>query len=354
MYKKPKRLKKGDSIAIVSPSWGGPSIFPHIYHSGIQNLRELGFEIVEYPTAKMAANELFNNPQARAEDLNNAFADPDIQGIISTIGGSDSARILKYLDINTIVQNAKFFMGYSDVTTISTYLNQNGLVTFNGPSIMAGFSQLRSFDSFYQSYIQDFLFNPQETQLVPTFASYSDGYPSWGNRENTGKINNPKPNDGNRWIQGARKTTGYLFGGCIEVLEMLKGTDYWPKKDFWKNRMLFLETSEDKPSIDYVKYALRNYGVMGVFDRISALLFGRARDYTDQEKSQLEKTVLSVIRDEFGNSELPIVCNLDFGHTDPQIVLPLGIKMEVDSQNRQMKLLESAFSNQSGCISLTS
>ncbi len=345
MYKKPKRLQEGDTIAIISPSWGGPSIFPHIYHSGIKNLKRLGFNIVEYPTAKMAANELFNNPQARAEDLNNVFADPDIQGIISTIGGDDSARILKYLHIKTIVQNPKFIMGYSDFTTITTYLNQNGLVSFNGPSIMAGFSQLRSFDSQYQKYVQDFLLNPQETQILPTFTSYSDGYPEWGNIENTGKCKNPKQNDGCHWIQGTHKSTGYLFGGCIEVLEMLKGTAFWPEKEFWRNRTLFLETSEDKPPVKYVKYALRNYGVMGVFDRISGILIGRARDYTDEEKNQLEQVVLSVIKDEFGNSELPIVCNVDFGHTDPQVILPLGIRIEVDPENKQMKLLEEAFSN---------
>jgi len=84
---------------------------------------------------------------------------------------------------------------------------------------------------------------------------------------------------------------------------------------------------------------------MGVFDRISGILIGRARDYTDEEKNQLEQVVLSVIKDEFGNSELPIVCNVDFGHTDPQVILPLGIRIEVDPENKQMKLLEEAFSN---------
>jgi muramoyltetrapeptide carboxypeptidase LdcA involved in peptidoglycan recycling len=341
--KKPKQLKIGDNIAIISPSTGLPSICPHIYEEGIKNLKELGFNIIEFPTARMEAGKVFNNPQVRAEDLNNAFADKNINGIISTIGGSDSVRILKYLDIETIKNNPKFIMGYSDFTTINTYLNQNDLVTFNGPSIMAGFSQLKSFPKEYWKYVKDYLLKPDERKLLPTFSGFSDGYPEWGEKNNIGKINQIKKNDGIHFLQGTGSVSGRLFGGCIEVLEMMKGTDYWPEKDFWKNKILFLETSEDKPSIDYVTYWLRNYGVMDVFDKISGILFGRARDYTLEEKEKLDNAIKSVIQIEFGNSELPILTNLDFGHTDPQIIIPLGINLEIDLNEKTLIQAESAF-----------
>jgi len=186
--KKPKQLKQGDNIAVISPSWGGPSVCPHIYEEGIKNLNELGFNIIEFPTARMDAGKIFNNPQIRAEDINNAFIDKNINGIISTIGGSDSVRILKYLDIETIKNNPKFIMGYSDFTTINTYLNQNDLVTFNGPSIMAGFSQLKSFPNKYYNYIKDYLLKPNEEKILPTFFEYSEGYPEWANDNNIGKV----------------------------------------------------------------------------------------------------------------------------------------------------------------------
>jgi muramoyltetrapeptide carboxypeptidase LdcA involved in peptidoglycan recycling len=342
---KPNNLRKGDNLAIICPSWGGSSVCPHIYNSGISNLKRLGFNIIEFPTTKMSVEEVYNNPKARAEDINNAFKDPNIHGIISVIGGDDSVRILKYLDIKSIVKNPKFIMGYSDFTTISTYLNQHGLITFNGPSVMAGFSQLQSFDSEYQNYIHDFFFNSPKTQSFPTFSKYSEGYPDWKNKEFIGQIKKSKHNDGWHWLQGTKKTSGSLFGGCVEVLEMLKGTRFWPAKEFWKDRVLFLETSEDKPSINYVKYTLRNYGVMGIFDHISAVLIGRARSYTDDEKVKLEQTVLSIIKGEFGNSVLPIVCNLDFGHTDPQVILPLGVMIEINPIDKQIKFLESAFAD---------
>jgi muramoyltetrapeptide carboxypeptidase LdcA involved in peptidoglycan recycling len=291
----------------------------------------------------MNDRELFANPELRANDINRAFSDPKIQGIISSIGGSDSARILQYLDIELLKNNPKFIMGYSDFTTINTWLNQHGLVTFNGPSVMAGFAQYGSFKEEYQKYLNDYLFKKNDKVILPTFSDYWDGDLSWGEKENTGRLNILKENDGLHFLNGSGKCKGKLFGGCIEVLEMLKGTDFWPEKDFWDNKILFLETSEEKPSIDYVKYWLRNYGVMGVFDRISGLLFGRPRDYSFEEKKQLEITISSVIKDEFGNLDLPIVCNIDFGHTDPQLILPLGIEFEINIDAKQIVQLESAF-----------
>jgi muramoyltetrapeptide carboxypeptidase LdcA involved in peptidoglycan recycling len=209
---------------------------------------------------------------------------------------------------------------------------------------MAGFSQFKSFNPEYQKYIRDYLLSSKENVLLPEFSQFSDGYASWGDKNNVGKLNEFKENDGLHFIQGNGKSSGKLFGGCIEVLEMMKGTDYWPHKEFWNKKILFLETSEDKPSIDYVHYWLRNYGVIGVFDRISGILFGRPRDYSLEEKKKLEETIVTVVKDEFGKSELPIVCNVDFGHTDPQVILPLGIEFEIDIDNKEIMQLESAFS----------
>jgi muramoyltetrapeptide carboxypeptidase LdcA involved in peptidoglycan recycling len=341
---KPNQLKEGDTIAILSPSWGGPSVFPHIYESGLSHLRQMGFNIIEYPTARMDAAELHKNPRLRAEDINNAFEDSSIQGIISTIGGNDSVRILKYLDMEILKSNPKFIMGYSDFTTINTWLNINGLVSFNGPSVMAGFSQFNSFSGNYRNYVTDYLLSPQEQLVIPDFPDYTDGYPDWMDKNNTGKVNTLQKSDGPHSLQGSGRFSGRLFGGCMEVLQMMKGTDFWPAEGFWKNRILFFETSEEKPSVDYVKYWLRNYGVMGIFDEISGILFGRARDYSDKEKEVLDQTILSVVRDEFGKPDLPLVSNLDFGHTDPQIILPLGINFEVDMEKKEIVQTESAFS----------
>jgi len=125
-------------------------------------------------------------------------------------------------------------------------------------------------------------------------------------------------------------------------LEFVKGTPYWPRPDFWEGKILFLETSEEKPSITNVQRWLRNYGLHGIFGKIGGLLFGRARDYSEPEKMQLDNVIVSVVAKEFNRPDLPIVSNMDFGHTDPQFILPLGVLAQVDCQDKKFRLLESA------------
>ena len=165
---RPPKLNSGDTIATLSPSWGGPSLFPHIYDHGIKMLQEtLSLVIKEYPTAKMDAHELYLHPEVRAADINAAFADPEIKAIIASIGGDDSVRILPYLERETIRNNPKILMGYSDITTLLTYCNQLGLITFNGPAIMAGFCQLAHWPASFVDHVRTILFRGASELHLP-------------------------------------------------------------------------------------------------------------------------------------------------------------------------------------------
>ena len=340
---KSRKLKKGDTIAVVSPSWGGPHIFPHVYELGINTLKDLGLKIKEYPSARKDPQFLYHNPQFRADDVNRAFADREVDAIITSIGGDDSVRILPFLDLDIITNNPKIFLGFSDTTTINSYLNQVGLVTLNGPAIMAGFAQWNFLPIDYQEQIKEMLFeNPSKYEYRP-FDVYSNGYVNWNDVTNSGKVGEKIKSGGWNWLQGECVVHGELFGGCIEVLEMMKNTKFWPAQDFWKGKILFFETSEDKPSPDQVKFLLRNYGMQGIFNKIEALIIGRSRGYSDDEKIALDKNILDVIRIECNNERLPIVTNMDFGHTDPQWILPLGIRAEIDCVKKSFKLLEKPF-----------
>jgi muramoyltetrapeptide carboxypeptidase LdcA involved in peptidoglycan recycling len=340
---KPAKLHKGDVIGIISPSWGGPSILPHIYENGLKNLKSLGFSVKEFPTARGDAKYQYQNPKVRAEDVNAAFADQEVKGIITSIGGDDAVRILPYLDKEVIAKNPKFFMGYSDTTILTTFCNKLGIVTFNGPSIMAGFSQMEAEGKQFRKHLEEFMFGDFIEFEYQPYDNYFNNYPDWSDQANTGKVSQARKNNGWRWLQGTSTVRGELLGGNIEVLEFIKGTDYWFTKDFWNGKILFFETSEDKPTVNQVMYMLRNYGMQGIFDRVSAVLFGRARDYSIEEKKELDITLINVIGSEFGRRELPIVSNMDFGHTDPQVILPLGIKAEVNTSEKSFKLLESPF-----------
>lgn len=341
IYKKPEKLEQGDTVAIVSPSWGGPSVFPHIYENGLKVLQEWDLRIKEFPTARMDATFTRANPQVRANDINDAFADPEVRAVFASIGGDDSVRILPFVDKKVIVNNPKILMGYSDTSTLHVFANLQGLITFYGPSIMTGFSQMDSLPESFKNHVREMLFEPKESYEYKPYQKYCDGYPDWANKENLGKVNPLKSDDGWHWLQGKGEAQGELFGGCIEVLEMMKATDFWPSQDFWKGKILFLETSEEKPSIHYIDHVLRNYGMLGVFDQISGFIFSRARDYSDEKKKELEEKIVSIVAKEFSKPNLPIVANFDVGHTDPQLVLPLGVKTEIDCGAKRIRIVES-------------
>jgi len=340
-YIKPRRLKRGDTVAVLSPSSGAAAAFPEIYENGLNILKEWGLDVKEYPTTRANTIVLRSDPAGRARDLNDAFADKNVRAIFSSIGGNDSIRILPYLDKEVIQSNPKILMGFSDTTTIHTLLNQLGIVSLYGPSIMAGFSQMKSLPSEFESHVRKMLFDPEEIYELKPYSTYSEGYPNWSEKTNLGKVNTLKESDGWKWLQGTGEKRGELFGGCMEVLEMLKGTDFWPSKEFWNGKILCIETSENKPSIDYIEHALRNYGMLGVFDRAAGLIFARARDFSHEEKEKLDQKILSIVAGEFNNTSLPIVTNVDFGHTDPQIVLPLGARMSIDPISKRLFLTDS-------------
>jgi len=343
---KPKRLKPGDTVAVLSPSWGGPSLYPHVFDLGLRNLEDLfGLKVKEFPTARMANAEIYNNPHLRAEDINHAFRDPEVSAIIASIGGDDSVRILPFLDLEGILANPKILMGYSDTTTLTSYLNVNGLVTFNGPGVMSGFAQMRHLPPAFTEHVRTVLFDAPDTLTYQPYEMWSDRYQPWQNPGYDGEVKDLRKNEwGWHWIQGSGSVEGRLFGGCIEVLEFLKGTRFWPPEGFFKDKILFFETSEDKPPISLVKYFIRNYGSMGVLSDAKAILFGRARDYSDDEKIELEKMLVQIVAGEFGNSGMPIVTNVDFGHTEPQLVMPLGVRVGIDCQAKTITMLEPATS----------
>lgn len=341
-FVKPRRLTENSLVAVVSASSGAPHNFPHVYDRGIKNLEKMGLRIKEFPTARTDPDFLYENPKARADDINDAFLDPSVKAIISTIGGEDSIRILPYLNEKAIRSNPKVLMGFSDTTTLLVYCNQLRLVTFHGPSVMAGLSQMESLPPSFASHVSQMLFRPTDTYEYHPYDVWSEGYPDWANRADVGKVNAPQRNTGWNWVQGESVSKGHLFGGNIEILEWLRGTKYWPEPDFWHDKILFLETSEEKPPRSYVRRWLRTFGIIGALDRITGLIFGRARGYSEEEKKKLDENIVAIVSGEFHRSDLPVITNMDFGHTDPQFILPLGVKAEIDCQRRQFRLVETA------------
>lgn len=344
MMIKPKKLNAWDTIAILSPSWWGSTEFPHIFKNWIKVLKKLWYNVKEYPSCQKDADFIYNNPEFRANDINHAFADSNIKAIITNIWGDDSVRILKYLDKELILQNPKIFMGYSDITTINVYLNQLWLVTFNWPQIMAWISQFEDMWDDFQKSFKDFFENYKNYEYK-SFPFYSNWYLPWWDISNIWKLKEKIPNEWWNILQWNWTFSWQLFGWCLQVLDFMKWTEYFPKSHFFKDKIFFIEIAEDNwVQLNNIKYMLRNYCISWVFENISWLLIWRARDYSLDEKDKLNKLILDILVWEFWLKNLPIIANLDFWHTDPQWILPLWIKAEIDINSQGFYLKEKCFS----------
>src|SRR5687767_6483949 len=227
---KPQKLQPGDTVAAISLSWGGPGTFPHRYEAGKRQLQdEFGLKVVETAHALRGAAWLHKNPKARAEDLMNAFADPSIKAIISTIGGDDSIRILPYLDLNVIRSNPKIFLGFSDTTVTHMACFKAGLSSFYGTSIMTGFAENDGMFTYTVDALRNTLFSSEPVgELRPNTNGWTVEMLDWGNPENQSHKRSLIPSTGWKFLQGEGVRQGYLIGGCLEVLDFLRGTDFWP------------------------------------------------------------------------------------------------------------------------------
>ncbi len=342
---KPPKLNRGDKVAAITLSWGGAGLMPHRYEAGKRQLEdEFGLTVVETPHALRDPEWISRHPQARADDLMQAFADPSIKAIFSMIGGDDSLRILPYLDLDVIRANPKIFMGFSDTTVTHFACWKVGLSSFYGPSLMAGFAENGGIFPYMSASVRRTLFSAAPIgQLLPNTDGWTVEFLDWADPANQEQKRQRNPTTGWRWLQGQGKVRGHLLGGCLEVMDWLRGTDYFPPVTDWQNAILFIETSEESPSPDQVMRMLRPLAAMGVFNQLSGILMGRPGGNIPPGRfTEYDKALLKIVVDEQGLAELPVISNMDFGHTDPMLVLPYGVQTEINSDTEQVTILEGA------------
>jgi muramoyltetrapeptide carboxypeptidase LdcA involved in peptidoglycan recycling len=342
---KPRKLQPGDTVASITLSWGGPGTFPHRYEAGKQQLQdEFGLKVIETPLTLRDADWLYRNPKARADDLMGAFADPSIKGIISTIGGNDSIRLLPYLDLDVIRSNPKVFMGYSDTTITHLACFKAALVTFYGPSIMSGFAENGGMFPYMVDSVRRSLFSSAPIgEIQPNTDGWTAELLDWADPANQSRRRTLVPSIEWKFLQGKGVRQGSLIGGSFEVLDFLRGTEFWPESSLWQNAILFLETSEEAPPPSTLKYVLRSYAAMGILKQLSGILFARPGGHISPERfEEYDKVLHQVVTEEECLSDLPVITHMDFGHTDPMFVLPYGVRAEIDCDQQKFTILESA------------
>ncbi|MFI7411572.1 S66 peptidase family protein [Streptomyces sp. NPDC049627] len=342
MISYPPKPLPGDRVAVISPSAGLPGLFPRPYELGLERLRkDYELEPVEYP----ATRKLGSTPQERAEDIHAAFADPGIKAVVASIGGDDQITVLPLLDRELIRANPKPFFGMSDNTNLLMFLRNTGIVGFHGASVMCELGRPGVMHPQTADSLRAALFTSGEYELRPA-EHWNDVNGDWAKPATFDAEPEMRPAGGWTWVNADRVVEGRTWGGCLEIVDRLLMADREISRDLSAHDggVLLLETSEDMPSADEVFRTLRNMGERGLVQRFAALLMGRARTWSFERPNSPEQGARyaaeqreAVLR-AMGMyaPTTPIVFDVDFGHTDPQLVIPYGGIVRVDGPARRI------------------
>ena len=323
----PEPLHPGDEVRVVAPSTGIKIIGADSREIAASRFAEMGLKV------SFGANTTDENfdmmgtssIKKRADDINAAFSDPKVKAIFTIIGGFNSNQLLPFLDYDLIKKNPKIFCGFSDITALlnGIYAKTN-MVTFLGPHY-SSFGMKYGFDYSFAA-IKQMLMGEGKLDVEPS-AEWSDDL--WFiDQEKREFIKNE-----GWWQIRAGEACGTLMGGNLGTLTLLLGSPYWP--GFKPNTILLVEdcfTSAGDP-----KEFLRNLQALAYqpdFGNVKALLIGRFQKASGMTRELLEYIIHSIPQ----LDSLPVIANLDFGHSVPNLTLPIGGTAKISSNGQLIQI----------------
>ena len=339
------------TVGIVSLSSGiiGEEFIQFEVEIGLRRLREYGLKVKFMPNALKGIDYIREHPEKRAEDLLQAFRDPEIDMILCAIGGDDTFRLLPYLFDHDELREAvsqKVFLGFSDTTINHFMLHKVGLNTFYGQSFLTDVCELGpEMLPYSRRYFEELISTGGIREIVPSDIWY-------GERERftpdqVGKELTSHPDRGFELLQGPAVFSGKILGGCIDSMyDFFNGELHadmpllcekyglFPALEDWRGHILLLESSEEKMPPEKYRRALEYFKEKGVFYVVSGVLVGKPMDETYVE--EYKRHLIDVI----GNPQLPVVCNINIGHAEPRCIIPFGVEAVVDAEKQVIRFAE--------------
>lgn len=309
---KPARLQAGMTVGLVTPASNVPEDEDLL--AAMELVRSLGFQAKASPNLAGRNQYLAGSDQERANDLNELFADEEVDAIFCVRGGYGSGRLLRMLDYDMISKNPKILMGYSDITAILNAINLlSGLVTFHGPIAGDNFSAY-TYDQYHRVLVE-----PSASSRIGEPPPFENGP---GVVERNNRLTPIVPG----------QAEGRLVGGNLSLLVTLLGTPFEP--DF-RDAILFLEDVSEPPySVDRM---LTHLWLAGKLEQCAGIVFGK---FTDTSYDSNTFSMEQVIRDRCEPLGIPTLRGLMIGHVEDQTVVPLGVGARLDVEAGTLELLE--------------
>ncbi|MFE4176686.1 S66 peptidase family protein [Streptomyces sp. NPDC056909] len=340
----PPKPQPGDRIAVISPSSGLPGLLPLPYELGLGRLaKDFGLVPVEYP----ATRKMDSTPRERADDIHAAFADPTVRAVMASIGGDDQITVLPLLDRELIRAHPKPFFGFSDNTNLLAYLWNTGIVGYHGAGVMTELGRPGAMDPLTAESLRAALFTSGPYELRPA-ERFRDPGDDWADPAVFAAEPETRPGGGWSWHGPGRVVEGRSWGGNLEILSWLLMADREIRRDLsvYDGCVLVLETSEDLPSAEDVFRILRGMGERDLLRRFPALLMARPKAWSFTRPNSPEEAARyareqreAVLRALAAYAPGTVaVFDVDFGHTDPQLVIPYGGLIRVDGAARRISV----------------
>ena len=324
---KAKRINQFSTIGIIAP--GSPiSNNSNFINEGYKKLSDRGFVIKEAEQCRKIYGHTAGTIQERVDAIHGLLLDPAVDLLMSFWGGYQSHQLLEYLDYDLIQQNPKPIIGYSDVTAllVGIYAKTN-LVTYTGPAVIS-FCKPVTPEYTWHYFINILKDTKPESIIYEKSPEFSDN--AWYDHPDKKMIFNKTPD----WLTYNKgKAKGHIIAGNLGTLLLLNNTEYWPNLN---GAILIIEEDEEESpeTVDRLFTQLRQ---IGVFNQISGLAIGR---FPGQVKFNSKDEFDDILSRVLQGYDFPVLLNVNYGHTDPIMTLPIGIQAEINADEKKITILE--------------
>jgi muramoyltetrapeptide carboxypeptidase len=304
----PAKLKSGDEIRVIAPARSLALIGDENREIANKRFEDLGLKVTFSEHAEESDDFISSSIESRVADLHAAFKDPNVKAVLTVIGGFNSNQLLPYIDWQIIKDNPKIFCGFSDITALNNaILAKTGLVNYSGPHY-SSFGMKKGFDYTLEHFVAAVM-SDDEIDVRPS-AEWSDD--AWYmDQENRVMMKN----EGWNSIQPG-SAEGTIIGGNLCTLALLNGTEYMPTAD---NVILFIEDDEESQKQHFDRN-LVSLTQQAWFKSVRGIVIGRFQKVSEVLDQNLEQ----IIANNPSLKGLPVIANVDFGHTAPILTLPIG------------------------------
>jgi muramoyltetrapeptide carboxypeptidase LdcA involved in peptidoglycan recycling len=318
---RPPALKPGDTVAIAALSSELDADSLEKYRAGVAELEALGFRVRAAPLVEVGKRWWWAaaQPAEVAEEVNALFRDPDVHAIWALTGGRFTLSYLDALAYDAIAANPKPLIGMSDNDAIVLAIHsRTGLVTFHGDNAIDGMGDWHALPALDR-------------------ARHADAYRRvLSSTEPAGPL--PALSRWETWRPG--RAEGHLLGGLLPRFLRIQATPWAFAPERFDGAILFLEELA-QPTINvWNDLQVLRHG--GILDRIAGLLIGPVETVSIAEYAP--QTLREVVLNVLGDRDIPIMGNVNFGHADPNLLLPLGVRAAMDADALTLGLLEPAVS----------